>query len=686
MKFLPVNFYLFVLLVLSMFSCSKETTWNSIYKVPLASGNLGFSDLSADSSVRSNDSGLIVLEFNKQISLDSLGSILTVPDTVSQRVANLQSLKLEDKELNDTIPLKDLYPQSIFLDGQSVQLPSLEITQATTQNIDVSETFFKEAIFSKGIMKISIFNDLPVGIEVLEFSLKNASNGEVIAKDTFKNIAPSTYQIKSFDLANKKVEGILNGEVSYVKTKASVGNVVVEVNKGIRVKIEVLDLNPISATAVFPAQNLITDVQSIYYDLGGPELTFMALRSGKILIDAVSTIEEEIVLSYDIPYSEDTKRNMQPISIQQNVPPAPPNGISNFQSTYDVGKLTGVSLKDSQQNVFPVPTNTIYNIFSSRMVYSGKMRSISLEDSVLVTFGFVNMVPELAIGNFLTKNYRLIQSNQLSDNKFFGEISLESARVNLLITNSYGIQSELKINEIVGYNSQTKNSVVLSAPALEKTLLIDGASNPPLRPYVLSIPLDQSNSNIKPFLENIPNEISIDASALTAPNGHNDYTDFAFYDSDLTLDLQVEIPMIFNAKNFGFEQRISLEKLDYDIMNNIEGGQLILEAENTLPFDLQSRFVFYNEIGDSLFSLQPIETNSYIASGKIDKQTKKVKESSFSTVLYPMQGWQILLLKKATEVKIRLELNHQDFEKYPVYDTGKLDFQLKGDFNYASKI
>ena len=686
MKFLPVNFYLFVLLVLSMFSCSKETTWNSIYKVPLASGNLGFSDLSADSSVRSNDSGLIVLEFNKQISLDSLGSILTVPDTVSQRVANLQSLKLEDKELNDTIPLKDLYPQSIFLDGQSVQLPSLEITQATTQNIDVSETFFKEAIFSKGIMKISIFNDLPVGIEVLEFSLKNASNGEVIAKDTFKNIAPSTYQIKSFDLANKKVEGILNGEVSYVKTKASVGNVVVEVNKGIRVKIEVLDLNPISATAVFPAQNLITDVQSIYYDLGGPELTFMALRSGKILIDAVSTIEEEIVLSYDIPYSEDTKRNMQPISIQQNVPPAPPNGISNFQSTYDVGKLTGVSLKDSQQNVFPVPTNTIYNIFSSRMVYSGKMRSISLEDSVLVTFGFVNMVPELAIGNFLTKNYRLIQSNQLSDNKFFGEISLESARVNLLITNSYGIQSELKINEIVGYNSQTKNSVVLSAPALEKTLLIDGASNPPLRPYVLSIPLDQSNSNIKPFLENIPNEISIDASALTAPNGHNDYTDFAFYDSDLTLDLQVEIPMIFNAKNFGFEQRISLEKLDYDIMNNIEGGQLILEAENTLPFDLQSRFVFYNEIGDSLFSLQPIETNSYIASGKIDTQTKKVKESSFSTVLYPMQGWQILLLKKATEVKIRLELNHQDFEKYPVYDTGKLDFQLKGDFNYASKI
>jgi len=686
MKFLPVNFYLFVLLVLSMFSCSKETTWNSIYKVPLASGNLGFSDLSADSSVRSNDSGLIVLEFNKQISLDSLGSILTVPDTVSQRVANLQSLKLEDKELNDTIPLKDLYPQSIFLDGQSVQLPSLEITQATTQNIDVSETFFKEAIFSKGIMKISIFNDLPVGIEVLEFSLKNASNGEVIAKDTFKNIAPSTYQIKSFDLANKKVEGILNGEVSYVKTKASVGNVVVEVNKGIRVKIEVLDLNPISATAVFPAQNLITDVQSIYYDLGGPELTFMALRSGKILIDAVSTIEEEIVLSYDIPYSEDTKRNMQPISIQQNVPPAPPNGISNFQSTYDVGKLTGVSLKDSQQNVFPVPTNTIYNIFSSRMVYSGKMRSISLEDSVLVTFGFVNMVPELAIGNFLTKNYRLIQSNQLSDNKFFGEISLESARVNLLITNSYGIQSELKINEIVGYNSQTKNSVVLSAPALEKTLLIDRASNPPLRPYVLSIPLDQSNSNIKPFLENIPNEISIDASALTAPNGHNDYTDFAFYDSDLTLDLQVEIPMIFNAKNFGFEQRISLEKLDYDIMNNIEGGQLILEAENTLPFDLQSRFVFYNEIGDSLFSLQPIETNSYIASGKIDTQTKKVKKSSFSTVLYPMQGWQILLLKKATEVKIRLELNHQDFEKYPVYDTGKLDFQLKGDFNYASKI
>ena len=121
-------------------------------------------------------------------------------------------------------------------------------------------------------------------------------------------------------------------------------------------------------------------------------------------------------------------------------------------------------------------------------------------------------------------------------------------------------------------------------------------------------------------------------------------------------------------------------------MNNIEGGQLILEAENTLPFDLQSRFVFYNEIGDSLFSLQPIETNSYIASGKIDTQTKKVKESSFSTVLYPMQGWQILLLKKATEVKILLELNHQDFEKYPVYDTGKLDFQLKGDFNYASKI
>ena len=128
----------------------------------------------------------------------------------------------------------------------------------------------------------SIYNDLPVVAEVLEFELRNNDDKSVVVAGVFNNLQPNSGYTDSFSLADKKVNGVLELIVKRVKTSESNGQVLVNVYKGIRTEISVRDLKPRSATAVFPAQNLIDQNNEIEYYFGGAEFTQVKLKSGFI--------------------------------------------------------------------------------------------------------------------------------------------------------------------------------------------------------------------------------------------------------------------------------------------------------------------------------------------------------------------------------------------------------------------
>ena len=68
---------------------------------------------------------------------------------------------------------------------------------------------------------------------------------------------------KSIDISGKEIDGILLGEIVKLKTKASVGPVLVDANKGVRVELKVRELELEKATAIFPQQVLVEDTTEV---------------------------------------------------------------------------------------------------------------------------------------------------------------------------------------------------------------------------------------------------------------------------------------------------------------------------------------------------------------------------------------------------------------------------------------
>ena len=256
-----------------------------------------------DSLSETNSDGSMDIVYETSYGVSSVSDIVQIPDTVEVSEVTLSSLTLDDRSFKDTLTLLELYPASALFHNQTTVLPGKDIQANEGTVVDVTEEFFTTATFVSGFIDITIFNDLPVVAEVLEFELRNNDDKSVIVSGVFNNFLPNSSVSESYSLANKKVNGILELLVKRVKTSESDGPVLVDVYKGIRTEISVRDLKPQSATAIFPAQNLIEKKDEIKYYFGGAEFTQVKLKSGFIKLKVESTVEEAIVLDYSLPNS-----------------------------------------------------------------------------------------------------------------------------------------------------------------------------------------------------------------------------------------------------------------------------------------------------------------------------------------------------------------------------------------------
>ncbi|HCD67707.1 MAG TPA: hypothetical protein DEQ56_04435, partial [Bacteroidetes bacterium] len=225
-----------VLFCLLFIGCAKEKfSSESNWLAPLIETKLTLGNLIPDSLIRKNNDNTIDIVFEEAYGITSIQDILVIPDRVESIEVTLSSLVLEDRSFIDTLTLQEIYPASVFLNGQKADLPAQDVQTNEGTKLDVSEEFFSTATFVEGWIDITISNDLPVTAELMEFELLNDDGtNTVVVSGTFNDLAPNTTQKKSYSLAGKTVKGKLELRVKRVKTKASVGQVLIEVEKGLR--------------------------------------------------------------------------------------------------------------------------------------------------------------------------------------------------------------------------------------------------------------------------------------------------------------------------------------------------------------------------------------------------------------------------------------------------------------------
>jgi len=676
-------YYLSFVLVLLFAACRKEKfSSESNWVAPLLQTKLNIGDILPDSLSQEEADGDLTVVFEEQYGITNLEDILQIPDRVEEIEVSLTSLVLEDRSFTDTLTLFELYPPSLLLNGQTTTLPAQEIDANEGTVLDVTEQFFTTATFQEGFIDISISNDLPVEAETLEFELRNDDDKEVIVSGIFNNVAPNTTVVETYSLADKTVDGVLELIVVKVKTKASDGEVLIEANKGIRTTITVRDLKPQVATAIFPAQNLVEREEETKYTFGGAELTKVFVKSGDILMKVESSIEESIVLDYKIPNSYKVN---EPGIIEKTwtIPPAPKGDVVYVEERFPIDGFV-IYLWGKDVNTQP-NFNLIYNELIARIEYSGLERTLSLDDKIKIEFGLVDVKPSLVIGN--PGGHYISATDTLtlkSLSNLGGQISLEDAQIDLNFFNSFGIENLIDIKSIKGTNTKNGTTVNLFAEELEEEVFLGRATNPPFTAFEKHLVLDNSNSNLKLFLENIPSEIIPEIDAQVNPYGTVNQSDFAFDVSELLLNFKLTVPLQIGLDSLNLSVKQNLA-LDIEQLDNVKEGKLVLHVKNDFPIEAGMSLTFSDDDGNILFSKTPDE-NAKMAAAEVDASTGKTVLPAESELIVSLNRTEMELFKMSSGININAFFNTKDAKRFKMFSDYEIDLKLGTNFIYENKL
>ncbi|MFZ9970405.1 MAG: hypothetical protein ACO3GK_03735, partial [Bacteroidia bacterium] len=388
---------------------------------------------------------------------------LQTSDTGIDVSFNLRKLRLNDQTISNSITLGQINPIFRALDGQTTVVPAQDQSNLSPTDIDAS-AFFETATLDTGYLDITITNELPVDMALVVFELTNASDGSVVASDSFTNIAANVGSAKkTIDLRGKTVEKTLKGTIKRLVTLASNGAVLIDAGKGLKVDLGVRQLRPSYAVAAFPTQDVIDEDLGITMYMGGAEIKYFKVATGRLKIHLESTIQEDMSMVLALPGAT---KDGQSFYQEVKLPAAKAGGVSVRDEIYNMsGYMLDFRGKDPDVKD---TVNTYHQILRVTMDSSGRKVAVGLSDSIRITYTLESMTPEYAIG-YLGQSLERSGPEKVGFDLFngiSGNLGLQDVKVNLIMRNSIGADGRVKLYELKGENIFDQRSVALNSWAI----------------------------------------------------------------------------------------------------------------------------------------------------------------------------------------------------------------------------
>ncbi|PSR04292.1 MAG: hypothetical protein BRD49_05865, partial [Bacteroidetes bacterium SW_10_40_5] len=376
----------------------QKARWNSDIVLPLAHANLSINDFEGENYQIENGDGALRFVYSYKFGNLTTDTLFQVPDTTITKSVSLKSLKLGTKKVQQVYTLgqvaKNAGPKGnliIVNDGNKSTIPSIQNIAPPPENINATN-LFERAQVKDGKLVLNIDNGFPVELTEVSFIIKNQNSGStVIKEDGISSIPAKSSKKKIYEIKDQKVEGNLTVDILNINTPGSKGaSVKIDTSDQLLITIKTKDFNVVSAKAIFPAQDLVTDTANIKYNMGGPELKEMRVGEGYIGITTNHTISDSLYLTYDIPKAK--LNGVEPLHVERPVPPAPPNGAIEKEARYDITDYH-VDLR-AENDTF----NTFKTLLRLSIDSTGKKVDISLNDSIFITYGLYDIKPSFAQG------------------------------------------------------------------------------------------------------------------------------------------------------------------------------------------------------------------------------------------------------------------------------------------------
>lgn len=309
-------------------------------------------------------------------------------------------------------------------------------------------------------------------------------------------------------------------------------------------------------------------------------------------------------------------------------------------------------------------------------------------DLVGLTFKLKGMKPHFARGKIKTqmvdfsqdtldiKALRIVKS---------GALQLQDLLMNLKVTNGVGVDLRVKINELKGRNTNTGNELSLQHPIIGGVININRAinqqwNNPEYISTIQNILFNASNSNLKAFVENIPDKISLKAEFTVNPQGPSaGGHDFIYGNSNSQIGLYIEAPLAFSMNNILLSDTVKLDMEKLLGKGNVKGIGFVLWAENNIPFEMKAQVYFEDQSGGVLDSLL---FQNHLAPAVIN-----LNNQSVSPVVSELSGALIdehlENVKKAVRIRFKIKVNTSGQPGLTHWkDSYYLDLKLRGKLRY----
>jgi hypothetical protein len=422
--------------------------------------------------------------------------------------------------------------------------------------------------------------------------------------------------------------------------------------------------------------------QEIKFNINnGVELRTAVINTGRLKMVYSNTYTQPLVFSLVLPYT--TKYGL-PFTINETIYPGTNNNIKYYDiSGYEV-KLTGSTFNK---------INTLVQTVDVKVPSTAQGDTIRTGQGVKAQISYTDLIPYYVEGYFGEQTIDLPYDSvglNISNNLQVSNFQINSAFINFKIVNEFGVDINAQLSNIRSLNSINNTSVTLNASGLSNINInragkTTNFSNP-VFPSVKTISVNTTNSNLKPFLENLPDYLTYQGKIIVNPFGNiSASNDFAFLNTGISIYADIDMPLQIRADYFKLVSNSTIDLTSVKQIDNINYGNLILQCTNGFPFDAVLQGYILDEQKQKIDSLFSVPGN-VINRGILDVNYI-VTSPVYTKVLIPLDHNKLQNLKKCKYIQFvsKFNLPLPQPPDIKLLDSYSLDLILGLDVNYKAK-
>lgn len=441
---------------------------------------------------------------------------------------------------------------------------------------------------------------------------------------------------------------------------------------------------PVGSKLFLPPGNSIPSfpqTQEINFNINnGVELKTAIINNGTLKMIYSNTYTQPLAFTLVLPYT--TKYGL-PFTINETVNPGTNNSVKYYDlSGYSV-KLNGIPLNK---------VNSLVQVIDVKVPATAQADTIRGGQGVKTNISYTKLVPYYVEGYFGQQNIDLPYDSvalNISNNLQVSNFQINSAFINFKIVNEFGVDINAQLTNIKSVNTTSNTAITLNASGLSnininKAGKTSNFSNP-VFPSIKTVSVNTLNSNLKPFLENLPDFLTYQGKIIVNPFGNiSASNDFAFLNTGIDIYADVDMPLQIRADYFKLVSKSAIDLTSIKQIDNINYGDIVLQCTNGFPFNAVLQGYILNEqeqIIDSLFNVP----GNVIKEGTVDANNIVI-QSNYTELKINLTKPKLQNLKQCKFIKFVSQFNlPPQPPDIKLLDSYNLDLILSLDVNYKAR-